>query len=206
MAKPKKSTPAQLLSDERKRSWRVYDLYKKESDRAAAVLAASYVDSLLKDALAGRLGADKQVQKDVLEGRGALGNFSSRIDLAYLLGMISTVRHRDLHIVRRIRNDLSHTFEDMAFDTASVKARCLELSAARQIITLDQTLKHDYFTGSPIRFIYMLTINDTLWDIEPFAEGRHRILLREDVARTYPFGGLAPDGTGRSVDRDGNVR
>ncbi|ANQ27548.1 hypothetical protein OTK59_12780 [Vibrio natriegens] len=96
----------------------------KESDRAAALMSAAYLDEQLKLLLAANLGDDPKVKARFLGTGGVIDSFSARIDLAYLLGLIPHNIRYDLELIRRIRNDFAHTASQMNFETDSVKSRC----------------------------------------------------------------------------------
>jgi len=60
-----------------------------------------------------------------------LGTFSARIDAAYCLGLLSKDENRDLHLIRKIRNDFAHKLIDMSFESQEIASRCRELKGAR---------------------------------------------------------------------------
>ena len=79
-----------------------------ESDRGCVLLAAAYLDKSLSDLLYVSLVENKNIEKDLFDGTAPLATFSSRIKLAYYLGLISEACRRDLDTIRRIRNDFGH--------------------------------------------------------------------------------------------------
>ncbi len=99
----------------------------KESDRGCVLLAVSYLDNELKNAIEARLVENKAVVNDMLGTGRPLGTFSSRIDMAYLLGIISFNQRRQLHLIRKIRNEFGHSYEEITFDTDNIKNRIQEL-------------------------------------------------------------------------------
>jgi len=98
-----------------------------ETDRGCALSVAAYLDSELGSLLRATLIDDSKVTDALLSGRGGLSDFSARIDIAYLLGVISQTAHRDLHLIRKIRNDFAHVPGDITFDSQSIASRCREL-------------------------------------------------------------------------------
>ena len=99
-----------------------------ETDRGAALMAAAFMDDKLKHALAGRLVDNRKLVTKALEFNGALGTFSSRIDFAFLLGLIPKNAHKDLHTIRKIRNAFAHDAKPMSFDDDSIGKLCETLS------------------------------------------------------------------------------
>lgn len=95
-----------------------------ETDRGSGLMAAAFLDDRLKFMLSARLVNDGKVASRVFDFNGALGTFSSRIDFAYLLGLLPNNARRDLHTVRAIRNKFAHTAAAIQFDDASIKPLC----------------------------------------------------------------------------------
>ena len=103
--------------------------FKGESDRACVILAATLLDTALEALLRTRLVPNASNTDSLLDGSTApLASFSARIDMAYRLGIISPQFARDLHIVRRIRNDFAHNISGCTFEDTSVRDRVMELS------------------------------------------------------------------------------
>ena len=64
--------------------------FAKESDRAAVILVAAIIDDLLRSCLASRFVATTSNEDALFDGaNSALGNFSSRIEMSYRLGLVS---------------------------------------------------------------------------------------------------------------------
>jgi DNA-binding MltR family transcriptional regulator len=99
----------------------------KETDRGCALLAASYIETALGHLIQSVLLEDKNLIKDMFTGTGPLATFSSRINMAYLLGLIGRKAMGDLHIIRKIRNDFAHKPEDIKFTDEPIASRCREL-------------------------------------------------------------------------------
>lgn len=98
-----------------------------ESDRGCALMAAAFLDAELGALLRKCLVANDRVAEDLLGQSRPVSTFSSRIDLAYMLGLIDPVTHRDLHLIRKIRNDFGHVHAPLTFDDKAITARCHEL-------------------------------------------------------------------------------
>jgi hypothetical protein len=92
------------------------------SDRSCVVVAASIVDHLLTETLRSFFVPCPNAQDIFLEGANApLGTFSSRIDAAQRLGLLSLQAARDIHIIRRMRNEQAHSVVGRKFDDPSMK-------------------------------------------------------------------------------------
>jgi len=107
--------------------------FQCESDRAAAVLAAAYLDHLLGELIAATMAVEPAEVEELLyqKGNGPLGTFSARTNTAYCLGLFSKDETRDLHLIRKIRNDFAHKLVDMSFASQEIANRCRELKGAR---------------------------------------------------------------------------
>lgn len=98
-----------------------------ETDRGSALMAAAFLDELLKDLLKCFLVDDQKSLKELFSGTGGLSSFSSRIELCYLLGLIPVNIKKDLHLIRKIRNEFAHSMDIIDFNHPSIAARCREL-------------------------------------------------------------------------------
>ena len=98
-----------------------------ESDRGCALFAAAYLDASVSDLLYVSLVSNKSIEKDMFEGTAPLATFSSRIKMAYYLGLISSACRRDLDIIRSVRNDFAHKLDVNSFGIESVRDRCRSL-------------------------------------------------------------------------------
>lgn len=93
----------------------VADLFDKETDRASAVLSASFLENLLEEHLRKHMITDKMIDS-LFNGQGAFATFSSRISACYALRYIPKKVHRDLDLIRKIRNYFAHNMNDASFD------------------------------------------------------------------------------------------
>lgn len=107
----------------------------KETDRACAVLAIAYLDHFLKESISQVLQLEKvpDTVGALLFGRdAALSSFAAKIDIAATIRLLSDNDKRDLHIMRKIRNDFAHELLGMSFNNEAISNRCRELYAAKQ--------------------------------------------------------------------------
>ena len=106
------------------------NIFQNESDRGAAILAASMLDQKLKTIL-GEFLIDCKATKLLLEGFNApIGSLSSRENLAFSLGLISEYEYNDCETIRKIRNEFAHKFDlEFAFSDKKVSSLCNNLIA-----------------------------------------------------------------------------
>ncbi len=66
----------------------------------------------------------QDIVQQLFRPSGALGPFSTKIDLAYLMRLLSDEAYKDLTNVKNIRNDLAHKLDHDSFDVPSIRDRC----------------------------------------------------------------------------------
>ena len=72
------------------------------------------------------VGSEKKVDRP-------LSSFSSRINLAYCLGLINKKVSSDLHLIRKIRNRFAHKLHNYSWDEPEVISWCKSLKHAKMI-------------------------------------------------------------------------
>jgi hypothetical protein len=95
-----------------------------ESDRSIVLVMGSLVETCLERALKHRLRKDAKLSNELFNFSGPLGTFSSKIKIAYMMGMISEIAYKDLITYKDIRNKFAHTIDMIDFDTLSISAKC----------------------------------------------------------------------------------
>lgn len=92
-----------------------------QTDRAAALIAAAYLEERLLGALKARLTRNQEAE-NALFGRGRpLSSFSSRIDLGLVIGVYGEVPRRLLHTIREVRNEFAHQAQPRDFNFQRIK-------------------------------------------------------------------------------------
>ena len=80
-------------------------------------MAAEYLSNELDEALRRFFVNDRSVADSMLEDRnGALSNLSSRIDCAYLVGLIGPVARREMHLVPKFATNSRTPTSRLLFD------------------------------------------------------------------------------------------
>jgi hypothetical protein len=106
----------------------VHREFARESDRGAALVVAAMLDGALRVLLERRLQPPLSQDRSLLEGHQApLGAFAARIDAALGVELISRTMARDLHLIRKIRNDFAHQPRGRSFQSEEIKSRVREL-------------------------------------------------------------------------------
>ena len=111
---------------------RFYAELNAESDRGAAILAAEYFDGRLRNAIETKFaeledGLLKRLQEqNDLRRRFFGSSFSTRINIAYVLGLYDQETKERLNDVREIRNSFAHPSmsEPLDFNTQCLVDKC----------------------------------------------------------------------------------
>ncbi|SIO60682.1 hypothetical protein SAMN05444166_6485 [Singulisphaera sp. GP187] len=98
-----------------------------ESDRAVALIVTAWLDDALSEMIKSRLVKDKRVIDEVFRFDSALGTFSSRIKLAYLMRRFSKTVYDNLQTIRTIRNGFAHSRENLQFVNVTISSSCEKL-------------------------------------------------------------------------------
>lgn len=137
--------------------------FKKESDRASVILSVAILDRALESVLKAHLVPTDSPDDSLIEGVYApISTFNARIDLAHRLGLISTKFCRDLHIIRKIRNEFSHNIEGCSFDNSSVRSRVFELIRSSGIAERSPKMREKSFMKGT-KGDFQMTISWMLW-------------------------------------------
>lgn len=104
------------------------------SDRSCVIVAASIIDHLLSEVLKAFLVPCATVQDTLFDGPTApLDSFSAKIDFAHRIGLLSAQSSRDLHLIRRMRNDQAHSIEGRTFEDPGLKDQVTKLAKSLDV-------------------------------------------------------------------------
>jgi hypothetical protein len=159
MAKAPK--PSFLKGDE----W--YDFNQKfveADDRSCVILVAAYLDNCTHELLIKVAKDPKPLIEKLLGDSQPLGSFSSRIDLLRSFGWISEVTHKDLHLIRNIRNKFAHDLRLHSFSDNPVRQWCqiLEYGLAFDDNDADEPLRSRFLTSAFLCLHYLERVIDFL--------------------------------------------
>ena len=99
-----------------------------ESDRSVAIIGGTIVELTLMAALKTFLHPNEKITKELFKTTGALGAFSTKIDLGFLIGLYGHEAHRDLITMKDIRNRFAHNLSVRDFNTQQIKAWVMNLA------------------------------------------------------------------------------
>lgn len=138
--------------------------FEKETDRACVILSAAMLEQALEANIKARLVATGSPEDNLFDVAYApISTFSAKIDLAYRLGLISTKFCRDLHTIRKIRNDFAHNITGCTFGNASVHSRVVELCRSSMLVEKDPETRKRFQRGS--RGDFQMIVSWMLWHL-----------------------------------------
>jgi len=131
----------------------------RETDRGVALMAAAYLENSLENLLKKFFVENSSLKSDPFNSyNGFLTSFSSKIDLAFMLGLISNKTKQKLNWIRSIRNDFAHSADFIDFDKQSFADRCNNLNDYKKS---EDLLPRDIFINAVFKLsgiIYTTTL------------------------------------------------
>lgn len=120
-----------------------------DSDRAIAIVGGAIVESALKGALLERMpNLSKKLHDDIFDSRGALSTFSSKINIAAALEIISLATKRNANYIRAIRNIFAHSVQPISFGTPKIRAMCELLKHSSDLNLSSASTKELFIFGA----------------------------------------------------------
>jgi hypothetical protein len=93
-----------------------------QTHAGAAMLLAAALDRMLEEALTTKMVALNREMRDKLFGEcGTLRNFSTKIDLAFALGLVDRQNYKLLTAIRKCRNLFAHSKGLLSFESPDVR-------------------------------------------------------------------------------------
>ena len=114
----------------------------RESDRGLALVGGALIDDRLLETLRAFFCEGVASKRLLEDGAAPLGTFSSRSDACFALGLIDAFEHREIALIRKVRNEFAHAKHGMSFKTAKVAGFCSTLAS-------DLPLGSDYPINEP---------------------------------------------------------
>ncbi|MEN3756124.1 hypothetical protein ABDZ57_04750 [Aeromonas veronii] len=98
-------------------------ILKGESDRGAVLIAAAMLELGLEKLLVAKLLPSTSSKDTLFDNNGALGTFSSKIEMSYRLGLITFKQKNMFNIFRRIRNEFAHSANAITLVEPSIRSK-----------------------------------------------------------------------------------
>ncbi|MDN5053080.1 MltR family transcriptional regulator [Aliarcobacter butzleri] len=94
-----------------------------ETDRGLVLMSVAYIDERLSVLLEKYFVDDKSIIQTLFDATGPLGTFSSKLKLAYGIGLIPKNVYTDCNKIRRIRNTFAHISKPISFEDEPIKSQ-----------------------------------------------------------------------------------
>lgn len=169
----------------------------KESERASVILAAAMLEQALEVLLRARLVPVAVRDDPLFDGAYApISTLSAKIDIAHRIGLISTSWARDLHLIRKIRNEFAHNVTGCSFDNATIRSRVVELVRSQGVVQAAPKVRATFPDGVAGEF--QTTVSWMLWWLWTQAEKVDPMKASPDLRLENEE--VAPDGRTSSVE------
>lgn len=120
-----------LLSSDNQRK-ALEEIEQTQSDRATAIVAASFLETDLRNAIEARLLKDENLINKLLKPTGPLGPFQTKAELAYLMGIYDAGIRDDIIEIAGIRNMFAHNVKPLKFNSKEIGNRCKTLRIVKR--------------------------------------------------------------------------
>jgi DNA-binding MltR family transcriptional regulator len=101
--------------------------FNRESDRGAALIAASLLDQRLKEILESYFIQHRDINTLFSQPNAPLSTLSAKASMAYALGLIQKNEFEEITLIRKIRNEFGHKWKDVDFKNDRVVTYCNKL-------------------------------------------------------------------------------
>jgi len=114
-----------------------------DSDRAAALIMASFADVAMNGLIAYAIRVPDLTALKALfiAERGPLYEFASKIYFAKAIHIIGKDTTNNLEVIRNVRNTFAHAIADIDFDTSEISRACNRLILYNEHVSLSNRLK-----------------------------------------------------------------
>jgi hypothetical protein len=152
--------------------------FNRESDRGAALVAASMLDERLCEVL-GSFLTDGSTASELLSGFNApLGTLSARASASHALGLIQDNEFAEITIIRKIRNEFGHSWKPMSLETGKLA------DLTRQLPWLGpEEMETSSSLRSRFNFAVAILLTDLMWRVKLVQKERRTQRLWPNKAR-----------------------
>ena len=97
--------------------------YEGESDRSVVILAGSFLEQTLENYILKKL-VDTNSVDQLFNGYAPLATFAAKIEVAFALGLLPVHVHKDLKVVKKLRNIFAHEPDALNFESSRISDIC----------------------------------------------------------------------------------
>jgi len=158
-----------------------------ESDRALAVFAFAYIETLLLSLMKDELNQDiPGGVESLFESHGPLQTASDRIKMSAALYWISKSSMQDLELLRKIRNEFAHRHKAVGFDDPIVRGLLSSMRPREQRVLKVKKLGRDLTTREAFHVRAILVCADMVQELMSAPGALRRSLpARAGLERPY---------------------
>ena len=124
--------------------------------RSSIMTSACLMDTMLEKIIEKRF--IKGFNKKMFSNEGCVGTFSSKIDLAFAMGIISKEVRDDIDIFRRIRNDCAHSLIIDSKITDKIKSRINNFNLIDKVLIMGENEDLLVYTATEAVIIFICLI------------------------------------------------
>ncbi|MBS1248590.1 MAG: Mannitol operon repressor [Chloroflexi bacterium] len=128
-------------SSTKSKKWKdLVNEFRSKSDRAVVILGAAYLKTHLGGLLESFFIDDPEISEILLGQESPLGSFSTRVKVAYSLGLLSPNEYRDLLVIQAIHKEFVGEIEEVKFTNDEIRELCFRLKIPREVLLPGETL------------------------------------------------------------------
>jgi DNA-binding MltR family transcriptional regulator len=163
-----------------------------ESDRACALIAGAAISDGLRDLLKLYFVKLEEVDIDHLlyDQNASLGDFASRTDVSFALGLISPKERLVANVIRRIRNQFAHTLAQIDFSHELIIAELSKISPGKP--SSNEVVKGGFIRISLALYLALRARGDYLAKQRSGLTGGWPVPIYELAKQKRPDGMVAP--------------
>lgn len=102
-------------------------------DRSAVIVATSYLNDKLTDAIKVYLKKDNGVIRELFKATGPLGSLVNKANLGYLMGLYSKETLKDIRLAADMRNRFAHWTKQISFEHDEIRVMCEKITLPMRI-------------------------------------------------------------------------
>lgn len=122
----------------------IKEFFDESPDRGIAISLPAIIDNRLTSILRAIMLPEKKLLDEMFQPSGALGNFKTKINLVYVLGLINKEFYDDLSAVNKIRNYFAHRLEIKELEQKPIESWIKGMHIYRTLIAMrDNPPKRD---------------------------------------------------------------
>ena len=102
----------------------------------AAIIAGSLLEDFIAETIKIHLVHEDKAIEKLFTGFGPLATFSAKIEMAYLMGILSKQSRTLARTVKDVWNDFAHNMDPLTFNTQMIKNKCQRLLYKKELKAL----------------------------------------------------------------------